>query len=216
MVYPSLIGIGWHLAVPPLPHHRAWAYGSVPRRFDRIEPGRADRVGGDQASRRVCCVGPVGPPRVPPCASRPSVTRRRLRRGSGGRQGRRSSVKRLWPLFHCRHRYARGRRRIHASRFVSTRGVWQKPKQLRQLIRHGANVSIICCRLMPPVRPVSSRTRFLNVARAFGAMRRSLPSFEMRNPRKSRSSGRATALLASLTLSLSVFLAWRNRVEHCQ
>ena len=28
-----LIGIGGHLAMPPLPHHRA--YGSVPRRFGR-------------------------------------------------------------------------------------------------------------------------------------------------------------------------------------
>src|ERR1700754_2478075 len=28
---PPAIGIGGHLAVPPLPHHRA--YGSVPRRF---------------------------------------------------------------------------------------------------------------------------------------------------------------------------------------
>src|SRR5437899_5633277 len=31
------IGIGGHLAVPPLPHHRA--YGSVPRPFDRVRPG---------------------------------------------------------------------------------------------------------------------------------------------------------------------------------
>jgi len=28
---PPSIGIGGHLAAPPLPHHRA--YGSVPRRF---------------------------------------------------------------------------------------------------------------------------------------------------------------------------------------
>jgi hypothetical protein len=35
-------------------------------------------------------------------------------------------------------------------------------------------------------------------------MRLSLPSFEMLNPRKLRSSGRATALFASLTFSLSL------------
>ena len=32
----ELIGIGGHLTVPPLPHHRA--YGPVPRRFVRIKP----------------------------------------------------------------------------------------------------------------------------------------------------------------------------------
>ena len=32
------IGIGGHLLAPPLPHHRA--YGSVPRRFDRLSVGR--------------------------------------------------------------------------------------------------------------------------------------------------------------------------------
>ena len=36
------IGIGGHLAVPPLPHHRA--YGSVPRRFDRIKRRRGHSV----------------------------------------------------------------------------------------------------------------------------------------------------------------------------
>jgi hypothetical protein len=39
------IGIGGHLAVPPLPHHRA--YGSVPRRFDRVKLGQRHGVGGD-------------------------------------------------------------------------------------------------------------------------------------------------------------------------
>jgi hypothetical protein len=29
---------------------------------------------------------------------------------------------------HCRQRYEHNLRRVHASRFVSTRGVWQKPK----------------------------------------------------------------------------------------
>src|SRR5216683_5276873 len=50
----------------------------------------------------------------------------------------------------------------------------------------------------------------LNLSRAFGAMRRSLPSFEMLNPRNLRSSGRATALFASLTFSRSFWV--RNRL----
>jgi hypothetical protein len=33
--FPPKIGIGGHLAMPPLPHHRA--YGSVPRRFDWVK-----------------------------------------------------------------------------------------------------------------------------------------------------------------------------------
>ena len=45
-----------------------------------------------------------------------------------GTPRRRSSLKRLRPFCHCRQRYERNLRRIHASRFVSTRGVWQKPK----------------------------------------------------------------------------------------
>ena len=32
------IGIGGHLATPPLPHHRA--YGSVPRRFGGLSTGQ--------------------------------------------------------------------------------------------------------------------------------------------------------------------------------
>ena len=41
---------------------------------------------------------------------------------------RRSSLKRLGPFFYCRQRYMRNLRRILASRLVSTRKVWQKPK----------------------------------------------------------------------------------------
>ena len=55
-----------------------------------------------------------------------------------------------------------------------------------------------------------SRICVLNLSRAFGAMRRSLPSFEMLNPRNLRSSGQATALFASLTFSRSVLV--RNRL----
>ncbi len=56
---PALIGIGGCLAAPPLPHHRA--YGSVPRRFDRVKLGRAHRFGEDRANRNSCCAAPVGP-----------------------------------------------------------------------------------------------------------------------------------------------------------
>src|SRR6185295_12525179 len=61
-------------------------------------------------------------------------------------------------------------------------------------MRYGDRSSISCCRLIPRVRRVRSRTCVLNLSRASGAMRRSLPSFEMLNPRNLRSSGRATAL----------------------
>src|SRR4029077_10579765 len=77
-------------------------------------------------------------------------------------------------------------------------------------IRYGVRSSISCCRLIPRVRRVLSRTCVLNLSRAFGAMRRSLPAFEMLNPRNLRSSGRATALFASLTFSRSFWV--RNRL----
>src|ERR1700730_17415144 len=68
-------------------------------------------------------------------------------------------------------------------------------------MRYGVRSSISCCRLIPRVRRVISRTCVLNLSSAFGAMRRLLPSFEMLNSRNLRSSGRATALFASLTFS---------------
>ena len=48
---PPVIGIGGHLAMPPLPHHRA--YGSVPRRFGGScfdEVGHGDQAEGAEAS----------------------------------------------------------------------------------------------------------------------------------------------------------------------
>ena len=48
---------------------------------------------------------------------------------------------------------------------------------------YGFSSLISCCRLNPRVRRVMSRIRPLNLSSAFGAMRRSLPSFEMLNPR---------------------------------
>src|SRR6516162_6667955 len=77
-------------------------------------------------------------------------------------------------------------------------------------MRYGRSSSISCGRLIPRVRRVLFRTCVLNLSRAFGAMRRSLPSFEMLNPRNLRSSGRATALFASLTFSRSLLV--RNRL----
>src|SRR6516164_11696781 len=69
------IGIGGHLAMPPLPHHRA--YGSVPRRFDWVKLGRRRGVGEDRVSRSSDCAGLVGPPGVRTCARTPSVNQRR-------------------------------------------------------------------------------------------------------------------------------------------
>jgi hypothetical protein len=73
--FDPMIGIGGHLAVPPLPPHRA--YGSVPRRFDRVKLRQRHGVGGDRVSRNSGCAGLVGPPGVRTCARAPSVNRRR-------------------------------------------------------------------------------------------------------------------------------------------
>jgi len=75
MASGEMIGIGGHLAMPPLPHHRA--YGSVPRRFDRVKLGRRRGVGEDRVSRNSGCARLVGPPGVRTCARAPSVNRRR-------------------------------------------------------------------------------------------------------------------------------------------
>jgi SAM-dependent methyltransferase len=75
-----LIGIGGHLAMPPLPHHRA--YGSVPRRFDWVRLVQRHRVGGDGVRRNSGCAGLVGPPGVRTCARTPSVNRRRPLHGT--------------------------------------------------------------------------------------------------------------------------------------
>src|SRR3954451_16893560 len=96
-----------------------------------------------------------------------------------GTPRRRSSLKRLGPFCHCRQRYERSLRRIHASRLVSTLGVWQKPKYPRHPRRYGVRSSTNRVRLIPRVRRVLSRICTLNLSRALDAMRRSLPSFEM-------------------------------------
>ncbi len=113
-----------------------------------------------------------------------------------GTPRRRSSWKRLGPFCHCRPSYERSLRRIHASGLVSTRGVWQELKYPRHPTRYGVRSSINRVGLIPRVRRVVSRICALNLLRALDAMRRSLPSFAMLNPRNVRSSGRATALFA--------------------
>src|SRR5258705_10330258 len=70
-----VIGIGGHLAVPPLPHHRA--YGSVPRRFDWVKLEQGHKVGGDRVGRRSGFAGPVGPWGALTCARDQSVNRPR-------------------------------------------------------------------------------------------------------------------------------------------
>ncbi len=63
---------------------------------------------------------------------------------------------------------------------------------------------IICSRLIPRVRRVSSRILCLQRSRTFGAMRRFGSWLVLKlKPKNFRSAGRATALLASFTLSLS-------------
>ena len=57
-----------------------------------------------------------------------------------------------------------------------------QPKYPRQPMRYGVKSLINCGRLIPRVRRVLSRICALNLSRAFGAMRRSLPSFEMLDP----------------------------------
>ena len=73
-----------------------------------------------------------------------------------------------------------------------------------------------CGRPIPRVRRVMSRICVLNLARALGAMPRSLPSFEMLNPRNLRSSGRATALFASLDLQPQLGRGKRIRPRICR
>ena len=67
------IGIGGRLATPPLPHHRA--YGSVPRRFDRVKPSKVQRFEEDQENRIHDFVRRVEPPGVRTCGRVPSVNR---------------------------------------------------------------------------------------------------------------------------------------------
>jgi hypothetical protein len=60
---------------------------------------------------------------------------------------------------------------------------------------YGFSSLTTCCRLTPRVRRVMSRIRVLNLSRAFGAMRRSLPSFETKKLTLFRLSHRALRLV---------------------
>ena len=80
-----MIGIGGRLAAPPLPHHRA--YGSVPRRFDRVKLLRRHRAGASRDHRTHGCAGPSGPLGVMTCASTPLVNWPRPLHGTSRRCG---------------------------------------------------------------------------------------------------------------------------------
>jgi hypothetical protein len=120
----TLIGTGGRLAAPLLPHNRA--YRSVPGRFDRVNPPRRCRAGAIRDHRKYGCAGLAEPPGVMTFAKICRVNRLRPPEDFGTPR-RRSSLKRLRPFRQCRQRSERSLRRIHASRFVSTRSVWQKP-----------------------------------------------------------------------------------------
>jgi hypothetical protein len=70
--------------MPPLPHHQA--YGSVPRRFDRVKPEQGHRGGEDRGRRNTDCVGPVGRPDVLTCARNRSASRQQPPRGTSAGQ----------------------------------------------------------------------------------------------------------------------------------
>src|SRR5215472_10111056 len=76
----SKIGIGGHLAAPPLPHHRE--YGSVPRRFDQVKRWQDRRGGEDRDRRNTGCAEPVGRPDVRTCARNRLASRRQPPRGT--------------------------------------------------------------------------------------------------------------------------------------
>src|ERR1019366_6459081 len=81
---------------------------------------------------------------------------------------------------------------------------------------YGANASMVAAMLTPLARRVISRIRCLNRSKAFDAITRwtSGPVVKL-NPRNFRSCGRATALFASFTLSLSLCVLLGHR-EHAQ
>src|SRR4051794_15595440 len=79
------IGIGGSLAAPPLPHHRA--YGSVPRRFDRIKRSTMPPIEEGRASRSRRWALPAAPSHGEPCASIQILPRQRWPRGSGTHPG---------------------------------------------------------------------------------------------------------------------------------
>jgi hypothetical protein len=80
-----MIGIGGRLAAPPLPHHLA--YGSVPRRFDRVTPLRRHRDGASRDRRKHDCAGLAAPPGVMTCANIRWASLPQPPRGTSARRG---------------------------------------------------------------------------------------------------------------------------------
>ncbi len=79
------IGIGGRLTAPPLPHHLA--YGSVPRRFDRVKLLRRHKAGEVRDRRKCGCAGPAGPPGDLTYARTPLANRPRPPHGTSKRLG---------------------------------------------------------------------------------------------------------------------------------
>src|SRR5512135_2841712 len=79
------IGIGGSLAPPPLPHHRA--YGSVPRRFDRVKRLAMPPIEEGRSSRRTRWTMPAVLSHGEPCARIQTLPRQRRPRGSGTHPG---------------------------------------------------------------------------------------------------------------------------------
>ena len=115
------------------------------------------------------------------------------------------------PRFHWFQTIDRSRRRSHCSSLSSTSGVSHRPKYPIHPRRYSARSWTMRARLIPRVRLVSSRTRSLNRATAFGARRLfGCLWFEKLNPRNFRRHGRATALFSRLTRSLSFVVESRR------
>src|SRR5262249_44581264 len=76
-----LIGIGGSLAAPPLPHHRA--YGSAPRRFDRVKRLTMPPTEDDRSSRRRRWIVPAALSHGELCASTQIPIRRQPPHESG-------------------------------------------------------------------------------------------------------------------------------------
>ncbi len=79
-----LIGIGGSLAAPPLPHHRA--YGSVPRRFDRVKRSKTQPLSEGRSSRNSRSARLAEPQDDATCANILSVSRPPPPRGAWERR----------------------------------------------------------------------------------------------------------------------------------
>ena len=197
----EMIGIGGHLTMPPLPHHRA--YGSVPRRFGQLSGHGVSRYGRPSESKN--CPGSAQQSALVRVTRHGPRLLRAVRMASFALTPRfRNSRKRVPGRVHCFQTTARSRRRIHLSRRRRIVGVSQKPKYARHPRRYAASSCTICWRLTPRTRRVSFRTRAFNRSNVLSARRRfgRWPWVKLK-PRNVRSRAAATALFATLTLSFS-------------